>query len=78
MAGGLDTEFRSEQRTDAASESATAPPDPLLSADSDREPVVSVVMPTLNEEAGVAECIEGVTRALRELGLTGEVIVSDS
>jgi hypothetical protein len=35
-------------------------------------------MPTLNEEEGIAECIDRITRALEELQVYGEVIVSDS
>jgi hypothetical protein len=50
----------------------------LLSAGSERTPTLSVVMPTLNEEGGVAECIARITRALEELQVYGEVIVSDS
>ena len=50
----------------------------LLPAGSERTPALSVVMPTLDEEGGVAECIERVTRALEELQVYGEVIVSDS
>ena len=50
----------------------------LLSADSDITPTVSVVMPTLNEEDGIAECIERVRNALDKLQVHGEVIISDS
>lgn len=50
----------------------------LLPAGSERTPTVSVVMPTLNEEGGVAECIGQIRRALEELQVYGEVIVSDS
>ncbi|WP_049902688.1 glycosyltransferase family 2 protein [Halococcus agarilyticus] len=50
----------------------------LLGADSDEQPVLSVVMPTLDEERGVAECIGRIKAALDELGVTGEIIVSDS
>nr|WP_324185980.1 glycosyltransferase family 2 protein [Halococcus agarilyticus] len=35
-------------------------------------------MPTLDEERGVAECIGRIKAALDELGVTGEIIVSDS
>ena len=61
----------------SAAEIGTAP-SYLLEADSDARPVVSVVMPTLNEERGIGECIERTKRALAELGLPGEIIVSDS
>jgi len=50
----------------------------LLQAGSERTPTLSVVMPTLNEERGIAECIDRITRALEELQVYGEVIVSDS
>jgi hypothetical protein len=50
----------------------------LLDADSDRTPMLSVVMPTLNEEGGIAECIDWVKNALETMQITGEVVVSDS
>jgi hypothetical protein len=51
--------------------------DLLLGADSDLSPTVSVVMPTMNEEAGIRECIERVQRAVAESGYLTEVIISD-
>jgi hypothetical protein len=50
----------------------------LLQADSELTPALSVVIPTLNEEEGIAECLEKVRTALASLNLYGEVIVSDS
>ncbi|MFC7026585.1 glycosyltransferase family 2 protein [Halomicroarcula sp. GCM10025324] len=50
----------------------------LLPYDSEEQPVVSVVLPTLNEEAGIGECMERIETALEELDVPGEVIVSDS
>jgi hypothetical protein len=50
----------------------------LLGADSDQTPTLSVVIPTLNEEEGVGECITQVKNAFAELGVYGEIIVSDS
>jgi len=50
----------------------------LLSADSTIDPTVSVIMPTLNEEEGIRECIERVVTALQQLQTHGEVIISDS
>ncbi len=50
----------------------------IVGADSDVAPMVSVVMPTMNEEAGVRECIERVRRAVAELELPTEIVVSDS
>jgi glycosyltransferase involved in cell wall biosynthesis len=50
----------------------------LVSPESDTEPTLSVVLPTLNEEAGVAECIERIETAVSKMGIPTEVIVSDS
>lgn len=50
----------------------------LLQSDSDQDPALSVVIPTLNEEEGVGQCIDRVRNALTDLGITGEVIISDS
>lgn len=50
----------------------------LVPPESETVPDVSVVLPTLNEERGVAICIERIVTALTELGMTGEIIVSDS
>ncbi|MCU4974896.1 glycosyltransferase family 2 protein [Halobacteria archaeon AArc-m2/3/4] len=50
----------------------------LLDRDSDQEPAISVVMPTLDEEDGVGECIDRAKTAIEELGVTAEIILSDS
>ena len=50
----------------------------LVSPESDLSPTVTVVMPTLNEEQGIAECIERIKTGLREAGMVGEIVVSDS
>jgi hypothetical protein len=50
----------------------------LLGADSDVTPTLSIVMPTLNEEEGIGECIAQAKSALAELGVYGEILVSDS
>ena len=52
-------------------------------ADPDRtaveeRPTLSVVMPTLNEEDGIAECVRRIETAFWELDVDGEIIVSDS
>lgn len=39
---------------------------------------LSVVMPCLNEERTVGCCVEKALRTLRELGIAGEVVVSDN
>lgn len=43
-----------------------------------REPLVSVVMPCLNEAEGVAICVEKALRAIAEMGVDGEVVVVDN
>ncbi len=50
----------------------------LVARDSDEQPTLSVVMPTLNEEQGISECIIRIKNALAELEITAEIIVSDS
>jgi glycosyltransferase involved in cell wall biosynthesis len=42
------------------------------------EPLVSVVMPCLNEEAAIGACIEKIRRTFAEAGITGEIVVSDN
>ena len=44
----------------------------LLGADSDREPVLSVVMPTMDEEEGIETCLDWIEEAVLELGLPTE------
>ncbi|RJX43393.1 glycosyltransferase family 2 protein [Halonotius aquaticus] len=39
--------------------------------------MISFVLPTMNEAAGIEECIDRATRALEQLGVTGEIIISD-
>jgi hypothetical protein len=52
--------------------------DVLLPAKSTIQPTVSIVIPTLNEEAGIEECITNVKQGLVDLQLYGEVVVVDS
>jgi glycosyltransferase involved in cell wall biosynthesis len=52
-------------------------PELLVGADSDEQPVLSVVMPTMNEEAGIEKCFDRIEEAVLELGVSAEVIVSD-
>jgi len=42
------------------------------------EPVVSVVMPCLNEAEGVGVCVEKARKALAAMGVAGEVVVVDN
>src|SRR4029453_15359944 len=39
---------------------------------------VSVVIPCLNEQDTLANCIEKARRALRERNITGEIVVADN
>ena len=76
VAGAPETEEARARSTSAtAAEESTSL---LLPANSDATPVLSVVMPTLNEEEGVEECIDAVISAVEDLGITAEVIISDS
>lgn len=50
----------------------------LVTPDDDQLPAISVVMPTLNEEEGINQCIEWVIDALETLEMPGEIIISDS
>ena len=68
----------SEQMRTSRTEPASAAEEMLVTPDSDRRPILSVVMPTLNEEVGVRKCIDQIKKALDDLGIPGEIIVSDS
>ena len=64
---------------DTQSESAPAQDQATLCGpDSATDPTISVVIPTLNEQEGIAICIEAVLSAFRELGVPGEIVVADS
>ena len=66
-------------RTNGSTSDRQLPADELLvGSDSQQPPVLSVVMPTLNEEAGITECIDRIKTAIEELQLPTEIIVSDS
>lgn len=47
-------------------------------ADEPQEVEVSIVMPCLNEADTLASCIEKAQRALREHGISGEVVIADN
>jgi len=55
---------------------ATVEPKPSWAAKGAEK--VSIVMPCLNEEAGIARCIAWAQEGLRRTGLDGEIIVSDN
>src|SRR5438093_271874 len=50
----------------------------LIEGSADQNPVISVVMPCLNEEASVGVCIQRAHAALADIGCTGEIIVVDN
>ena len=56
----------------------TSVPELLLGPDSSEEPVLSVVMPTMNEEAGIETCLDWIEEAILELDVPTEIIVSDN
>ncbi|MFC6940890.1 glycosyltransferase family 2 protein [Salinirubellus sp. GCM10025818] len=64
-----------EGETTVASDADT---DILVTADDEATPVVSVVMPTMNEEEGISECIDRIIEGASALGLPTEIVVSDS
>lgn len=73
-----ETTISSRNRTAAEEQVAQSPDDLLVGPDSAVTPVLSVIMPTLNEEDGIAECIEMVKRGISKIGVTTEIIISDS
>ncbi|QZP38444.1 glycosyltransferase family 2 protein [Halobaculum magnesiiphilum] len=50
----------------------------IVGEDSEVRPTLSVVMPTLNEEDGIGECIERIRTAVEELQEPTEILISDS
>ena len=75
---GQDDPVPADSASGAQQEDGPDVSDLLLQAGSSRSPVLSVVMPTLNEERGVFICIQKIKRAIVELGIPTEIIVSDS
>lgn len=66
-----------EQNGDTANRELSA--DELLIDDnSETIPQLSVVMPTLNEEAGISICIDWIKTAIEQLQIPAEIIISDS
>ncbi len=50
----------------------------LVTPDSSTKPVISVVLPTMNEADGIGICIDRILEATEQLGVPTEIIVSDS
>jgi glycosyltransferase involved in cell wall biosynthesis len=42
------------------------------------EPLVSVVLPCLNEEAAIGSCIEKIQRTFAKANIAGEIVVCDN
>jgi hypothetical protein len=64
--------------SDGTSEQRLSGDELLLQAESEETPAFSVVMPSLNEEGGIGECIDRIKKALESMQITGEIVVSDS
>lgn len=75
---GRHTEWHSWSHPDPLSVSPRANQGLLLDVNSEQPPQLTVILPTLNEEAGIAVCIEKIKRAIAELGITAEIIVADN
>ncbi|WP_049934263.1 glycosyltransferase family 2 protein [Haloplanus natans] len=67
-----------EARTRAEAHTDADAADLLVTADSDRTPTLSVIMPTLNEEDGIGECLHRIRQAVVDLQVPTEIVVSDS
>ncbi len=52
--------------------------DQLSIGKQDRQPLLSVVMPVLNEEEALGACIEKIQRTLASANIDGEIVVSDN
>jgi glycosyltransferase involved in cell wall biosynthesis len=55
----------------------TRPPVPV-DAEDQRTPLVSVVIPCLNEAENIESCVTAALQALRKMGVHGEVVVADN
>jgi glycosyltransferase involved in cell wall biosynthesis len=69
-----DTETPSPEEDTTSTSGASV----LVTPDDERTPVVSVVMPTMDEEEGIGECIDRIIEGATALGLPTEIVVSDS
>jgi len=60
------------------STAAQTRPPVLVDADDPRVPLVSVVIPCLNEAENIESCVTAALKALRDMGVDGEVVVADN
>ena len=65
-------------RENGTHERAVDPERARETAIAEERPTLSVVVPTLDEQEGISECIERIENAFYELDVDGEIIVSDS
>ena len=49
-----------------------------MDAEDQRTPLVSVVIPCLNEAGNIESCVTAALQALRKMGVQGEVVVADN
>jgi len=57
---------------------AQTPAAPPADARTDEAPLVSVVIPCLNEAENIERCVEAARAAIAQMGVTGEVVVADN
>jgi glycosyltransferase involved in cell wall biosynthesis len=60
------------------STAAQTRPPVLVDAEEQRTPLVSVVIPCLNEAGNIESCVTAALRALQDMGVEGEVVVADN
>jgi glycosyltransferase involved in cell wall biosynthesis len=60
------------------STAAQTRPPTLADPEDQRVPLVSVVIPCLNESENIESCVSAALAALREMGVQGEVVVADN
>ena len=65
---------RSTASADAETDRPLSGDELLVREGSEQQPTLSVVMPTLNEEEGIGECIRRIKNALEELQIYGEIV----
>ena len=50
----------------------------MVNGISEKRPLVSVVMPCLNEEEGIGFCIEQIRKVFKDNGIDGEIVICDN
>lgn len=65
-----------ERITPAGAEPSDSP-DLIVTKDSESDPIISIVLPTMNEEDGIGECIYRAIEGIQQIGLPAEIIISD-